>query len=114
MFDIIAIAELAYAGDPYALRALEERVRKDIPCGIGGTGEHTHRPSVIQERYITHLLGAVFPSSELEMTTAPVGLSGNEVRGIHTNHIFALICATQEQRVRAACYALGIKRKEDD
>lgn len=95
-YTLSVLASLAWQGDVYALRALEDIVRKDTRQ---------------QERYVLHLLDAVLPGRDYEITTAPVGLVGNQIRtSFHTTELFALAGATHQQRLAAVFHALGISR----
>lgn len=53
-----------------------------------------------QEAYVLALIKIVLPG-EYEVTTAPVGLRGNHIRGIRTLDVFALLNATEEQKAAA-------------
>ena len=54
-----------------------------------------------QEHYVLELIRIVLPAREFEVTTAPVMMWGNEVRGIKTLDIYALLNATPEQQAQA-------------
>lgn len=54
-----------------------------------------------QEEYVLALIRAVLPDREYEVTTAPVGLRGNHIRGVRTLDIYALLNATEEQKAQA-------------
>jgi len=54
-----------------------------------------------QEYYVLELIRIVLPDRQFEVTTAPVSLHGNEVRGIKTLDIYALLNATPEQQAAA-------------
>lgn len=96
-FSATALAALAWQGDAYALRALEDMVRSDINK---------------QERYILYLIKLALPGRDFEVTTGPGMLVGNQVRtSFYTSELFAIANATHPQRVDAVFHALGISRK---
>lgn len=61
------------------------------------------------ELYVLELMRIVLPNRTFEITTAPVMLNGNSVRGICTLDIYALLHATPEQQSMASQLVNEIK-----